>query len=213
MPGPLSVRPRRTKGSWIPRLAGVAVVVVLAGTGLTVYLVSARQPAPVRRHHHAELSAKVLRMQTVGIIDFGPDDDHDQFGHDADDHPLMLRPTPQGPAFVAIPAAELAAGVPLWTADQMADGSEIFIYAATGQCLSAAPEPDRIRLAHCDLSLRQRWRPVDSATSLGQEFAKYANAKTGRCLTAPAKGPGLAMLRMCGPPRLKTQEIAFWWNA
>ena len=112
---------------------------------------------------------------------------------------------------MAIPAAELAAGVPVWTADQMADGNEIFIYAATGQCLTAG-HGGRLRLAHCDLTLSQRWRPLDTATSLGQTFAKYASAQTGRCLTAPAKKAGVATLQVCGPARLKTQEIAFWWN-
>jgi hypothetical protein len=185
---------------------------VLAVGGLIGYLASAHNAAAPQRHHrHAVLSSKVLKVQTVGIIDFGPDDDHDAFAHDADDHPLMLRPTRAGVSFVAIPAAELAAGVPVWTADQMADGNEIFIYTATGQCLTAG-HGGRLALAHCDLSLSQRWRSLDAATSLGQTFAKYASAQTGRCLTAPAKKAGLATLEVCGPARLKTQEIAFWWN-
>jgi hypothetical protein len=212
MPGPLSARPHRAKGSWIPRLAGVGVVVVLAVGGLIGYLVTAHHVAP-RRHHHAVLSSRVLKVQTVGIIDFGPDDDRDAFRHDADDHPLMLRPGRSGLSFVAIPVSALTAGVPIWTANQMADGNEIFIDTATGQCLSAANRPDGLRLAHCDLDLSQRWRPVDPATSLGQAFAKYANAKTGRCLTAPPKKPGPATLQPCGAARLRTQEIAFWWNA
>jgi len=211
MPGPLSARPHRTKGSWVPRLAGVGVIVVLAAGGLIAYLATADHAAPPHRHHHAVLSSKVLKVQTVGIIDFGPDDDHDPFAHDADDHPLMLRPTRAGITFEAIPASVLASGVPVWTADQMADGSEIFIYTPTGQCLTA--HHGGLRLSHCDLSLSQRWRPLDEATSLGQTFAKYASAQTGRCLTAPAKDPGLATLADCGPARLKTQEIAFWWNA
>lgn len=212
MPGPLSARPHRTRGSWVPRLAGVGVIVVLAAGGLTVYLASAPHTAVRPRHRHAVLSSKVLKVQTVGIIDFGPDDDRDPFEHDADDHPLMLHPTREGLSFVTIPDTELAAGVPVWTADQMVDGSEIFIYTATGQCLTAH-RADGLRLSHCDLSLSQRWRPLDAAVSLGQTFAKYASAQTGRCLTAPEKKPGSAMLEKCGPARLKTQEIAFWWNA
>ncbi|HUZ53291.1 MAG TPA: hypothetical protein VMU94_12290 [Streptosporangiaceae bacterium] len=212
MPGPLSARPHRTEGSWVPRLAGVGVIGVLAAGGLIGYLASAHHAAVPPRHRPTVLSSKVLKIQTVGIIDFGPDDDRDPFAHDADDHPLMLHPTRQGLSFVAIPVAELAAGVPVWTADQMADGSEIFIYTATGQCLTAH-RAGRLRLSHCDLSLRQRWRPFDGATSLGQTFAKYASAQTGRCLTAPAKKPGPATLEKCGLARLKTQEIAFWWNA
>ena len=213
MPGPLSARPHRTEGSWVPRLVGVGVIVVLAAGGLAVYLASAHHPAAEPpRHRHAVLSSKVLKVETVGIIDFGPDDDRDPFAHDADDHPLMLQPTRAGVSFVAIPPAELAAGMPVWTADQMADGSEIFIYTTTGQCLTAR-HGDRLRLSHCDLSLSQRWRPLDGATSLGQTFAKYASAQTGRCLTAPQKHPGPATMEACGPARLRTQEIAFWWNA
>jgi hypothetical protein len=210
MPGPLSARPHRTEGSWVPRLVGVGVIVVLAAGGLTAYLATATHATPPHRHHHAVLSSKVLKVQTVGIIDFGPDNDRDPFANDADDHPLMLRPTRAGMSFVAIPASVLASGVPVWTADQMAGGSQIFIYTPTGQCLTA--HHGGLRLAHCDLSLSQRWRPLDEAISLGQAFAKYASAQTGRCLTAPAKDPGLATLAGCGP-RLKTQEIAFWWNA
>src|SRR5215470_7555039 len=136
MPGPLTARPHRSKGSWIPRLTGVGVVAVVAVGGLVAYLTSAHNVTHHRHHHHrrAVLSSKVLRMETVGIIDFGPDDDRDPFAHDADDHPLMLQPGHGGLQFAAIPVAELAAGIPVWTADHMSDGSDIFIDTATGQC-------------------------------------------------------------------------------
>jgi len=212
MPGPRSARPHRSKGSWIPRLAGVGVVVLLAVGGLVGYLLSTHHVAP-RKHRHTILSSKVLKKETVGIIAFGSDDDRDAFAHDDDDHPLMLQPSQGRLEFVAIPVSELAAGVPVWTANQMSDGSDIFIYTAAGQCLSATSRPGELRLAHCNLGLTQRWRPVDAATALGQAFAKYANAKSGLCLTAPRKHPGPATLQQCGPPRMNTQEIAFWWNA
>jgi len=224
MPGPLSVRPHRTKGSWIPRLAGVGLVVVLAAAVLAVYLsavhhAAAHAKAAPPTHSHPALSAKVLKAQTVGLIDFGPDDDGDAFGNDPDDHPLKLQPAGAGLDFVPIPASELAAGVPLWTADEMADGTDIFIYNPTGQCLSAAPGARALRLVHCDLQPRQRWRPVHPLTELGQPFAAYANAQTGGCMTAatvPGHGtpkPGPALLQACGPARTKSQEIAFWWSA
>jgi hypothetical protein len=95
----------------------------------------------------------------------------------------------------------------------MADGSDIFIHTASGQCLSAGLARSSVRLSRCDLSLAQRWRPVDAADALGQSFAKYANAKNGLCLTAPRRKPGPARLARCGRPGLKTQEIAFWWIA
>lgn len=219
MPGPLSMRPHRTKGSWIPRLAGVGVVVVLTGGGLAAYLGSAHQAAPAH-HRHAALSARVLKAQTVGLIGFGPDDDRDQFANDPDDHPLKLQPVSGGLAFVTISSAELAAGVPMWTANQMADGSDIFIYVPTGKCLNAAHDTGAVTLAHCTLKLSQRWRPLHARTELGQAFAAYANEMTGDCLTAPAPNPGRgpanpgpATLTRCGPARDKTQEIAFWWSA
>jgi hypothetical protein len=224
MPGPLSVRPHRTKGSWIPRLAGVGLVVVLAAGALAFYLSSVHhaaghaKAAPPPRTHPT-LSTKVLRAQTVGLINFGPDDDADAFLNDADDHPLKLQPAGSALDFVPIPASELIAGVPLWTADQMADGTVIFIYNPTGQCLSAAASGHALLLVHCDLQLRQRWRPVHPMTELGQPFAAYANAQTGGCMTAatmpgPATPkPGPATLEACGPARTKPQEIAFWWSA
>jgi hypothetical protein len=212
MPGPLGARTHRSRGSWIPRLAGISVVVVLAGGGLAGYLASRHSPVP-HMHHHAVLSTRVLTRQTVGIIDFGPEDDGDQVEHTAEDKPLMLQPVRGSLNFVPIPVAELKDGVPVWTADQMADHSEIFIYTATGDCLSAGPGQDQLRLAHCSLGDLQRWRPVDAASTLGQAIAKYQNARTGRCLTAPPKGPGPATLQQCGTPRQRTQEIAFWWGA
>lgn len=199
--------PRRTRGSWIPRVTGMGVVVLLAGGGLAGYLGS-QHPA---RHHHsaAGLSAKVLRVQIIGLIDYGPDDDGDRSAHDPDDHPLMLRMTGAGLAFVSIPRSELIAGVPLWTADQMADGSEIFIYIPDGRCLTVARH--NLALAHCDLGPSQRWHAEHRRTVAGQQIAQFASA-TGDCLSA-GPHPGPAILARCGPLRTKRQEIAFWWSA
>jgi len=210
MAGRRNARPYRTKGSWVPRLAGVGAVTVLALAGLVVYLATThhQHQASQERNGRAVLSTRVLKAQNVGIVDFGPED-----------HPLMLLPRGGRVRFVAIPASGLAAptsggaGVPAWTDNQMADGSDIFIYTATGECLSAGQASAVVRLAHCDLSPAQRWRPTDAATAQGQAIAKYANAKTGLCLTAPRKMPGPARQAKCGPPGQKTQEIAFWWTA
>jgi hypothetical protein len=214
MPGRLKAPPHRSQGSWIPRLTGLGVVGVLAIGGLVAYLVSAHHVAQHKHHHRrAVLSAKVVKKETVGIIDFGPDNDRDAFRGDKDDHPLMLQPRGGGLEFVRIPVAELTAGMPVWTADHMSDGSDIFIYTATGQCLSASARGDKIVLAHCDLGTSQRWRPVDSASALGQAYAKYASARSGLCLTAPRARQGPATLRKCGSAKGKAQQIAFWWNA
>jgi hypothetical protein len=221
MPGRRGARPYRAKGSSIPRLAGVGVVLLLAVGGLVAYLASTRHsqaggPTP---HEHTPLSSRVLKVQNVGIVDFGPADDGDSFVGTQDDHPLMLLWQAGRARFVVIPPSALAAptsggaGVPAWTDNQMADGSHIFIYTATGLCLSAGRNPTAVRLARCDLSPAQRWRPIDGSDALGQAFAKYANAMTGGCLTAPATNAGPARLTQCGPARMPNQEIAFWWVA
>jgi hypothetical protein len=219
MSGSWTTRPHRARGSWLPRLAGLGVVVVLAAGSLAVYL-GAHHPVPLRMHphQHAALSSKVVKAQTVGVIDFGPDDDGDAFQDDPDDHPLMLLPTRRGLWFVTISRAELHDGTPLWTANQMADGSEIFIYEPNGKCLSSA-SPGQVALARCDLSRSQRWRPLNAATTLGQAVSAYASTETGQCLTAPPApaenhpaDPGPASVAPCGRARDKTQEIAFWWG-
>jgi hypothetical protein len=218
MSGPLSISPHRTKGSWIPRLTGAGAVVVLAAGGLTAYL-STHHQATVHSRHPV-LSSKVLSAQTVGLIDFGPDDDGNRFQNDRDDHPLMLKPTRAGLYFVTISAAQRHDGTPLWTANQMADGTEIFIYVPTGQCLTAVSGSGSVQLAHCDLQASQRWRAVNAMTELGQPFAAYSSELTGNCLTAPPApsghepaNPGPAKMAPCGQPRDKSQEIAFWWSA
>jgi hypothetical protein len=221
MPGRRSARPYRTKGSSVPRIAGVGAVAVLALAGLVIYLATTHdhhQRGSSRKGHTVQ-SARVLKAQNVGIVNFGPADDGDAFVGSKEDHPLMLLPQASRVRFVAIPASWLAApasgggGAPAWTDNEMADGTNIFIYTATGRCLSAGVAAGSVRLSRCDLSLAQRWKPLDAADALGQSFAKYANAKTGLCLTAPRKNPGPAKLAKCGRPNDKTQEIAFWWTA
>jgi hypothetical protein len=212
MPGPHALPPQHTKGSWTPRLAGVAVVVVLAGGVLGVYLSAAHAQHPVTRTRRPPPPAgKVVSMQTIGVIDFGPDDDGEPWQNNPADHPLMLRVKGTSIEFAKIPRRELSAGPPEWTADQMTDGSEIFIYVPTDKCLTPLGA-HRLRLTHCDLELAQRWKVLHSQIVVGQAIAQYANAQTGGCLTAP-RGPGRALLERCGPARTKAQEIAFWWSA
>jgi hypothetical protein len=188
----------------------MGAIVLLAGGGLAIYLGTQHKPS-LTHPIAAPLSAKVLRVQTIGLIDFGPDDDGDPPTNDADDHPLMLRLTRHGLQFVAIPKAEFAAGVPLWTADQMADGTEIFIYIPSGRCLTETRQGTGLELERCDLAAHQRWRAVRAATVLGQPIAQFASA-AGTCLTGGPR-PGPARLTACGRARTKSQEIAFWWSA
>ncbi len=226
MPGSLSMRSRRAEGSWVPRLVGVGVVGVIAAGGLVYLGVANHQHATSHLPHsaseHPTPSARVVAQQTVGLIDFGPYDDGDPIAGDTDDHPLMLVPA-KGDLlrFVAIPPSMITNGQPQWTADQMADGTEIFIFNPTGRCLAAPPHAGRAELARCTAGRGERWRPVHQATFSGQPFAAYANVQTGDCLTAPAQPtkeglparPGPATLAACGPARTKSQEIAFWWTA
>lgn len=225
MPGSLSMRSRRAEGSWVPRLVGVGIIGVIAVGGVVYLGVTKQQPAASHRargaSRHPTLSARVVAQQTVGLINFGPYDDHDGITNDRDDHPLMLQ-SAKGDLlrFAVIPLSMLANGQPQWTADQMADGTEIFIYNPTGKCLAAAPHAGQADLARCTAVRGERWRPVHLATYAGQPFAAYANAQTGECLTAPVQGtkrdpparPGPATLTACGPARTKSQEIAFWWS-
>lgn len=216
MPGLLATSPHRTKGSWTPRLAGIGVIVVLAGGVLAVYLGTARGQAPGAAPHHRSppLAFKVASVQTVGLIDFGVYDDGDAWQNDADDHPMMLLKKGSTINFVRIPQPEVVSGTPEWTADQLAHGGYIFIYVPTGQCLTAV-SGGRLSLSHCDLATNQRWRELSSEVVLTEPIAQYANVSTGHCLTAPRK-TAPARLTTCAKPhtkRFKTQEIAFWWSA
>lgn len=214
MPGPYTALPHRAKGSWTPRLAGVAVVVVVVGGVLAVYLRTSGSkgaPSVLPRHHASSPAVKVASVQTVGLIDFGPYDDRDAWQSDPEDHPMMLIRRGAMVDFVRVPASQISSSTPEWTADQLTDGGDIFIYIPSGQCLTST-QTGQLRLTHCDLGIAQRWRPVHSVVVLGEPIAQYANAATGGCLTA-GRGPGHARLTSCGPPRTKDQEIAFWWSA
>jgi hypothetical protein len=192
--------------------------VVLAGGVLAIYLATARQqapaPTPKTSHHHAQ-KLRVVKVQTIGVIDFGPDDNGDPGNTgqgNSSGHPLMLMPKGHSIDFVAIPRAELVSGKPVWTANQLSDNSEIFIYVPTGKCL-VGTSADQLMLSQCDLALNQRWRPVHQRVMQGQVIAQFQNAMSNDCLTAPQNIPGVASTATCGQTGTKTQEIAFWWSA
>ncbi len=230
MPDQFSGSARRASGSWAPRLTGVGVAVLLAGAVLGGYLAStplghqARTPATPRTPAAGRRSAtptpsapQVTKVESVGLVDFGPADDGDGWQRDRDDHPLMLRPLGSGLAFVVIPGDQLAAGPREWTVNELADGSDIFIDISTGDCLTAA-SGTRLILAPCDLSASQRWRPVQQRSIAGQSVAGYASVSTGRCLAAggPASSTATsepAVLAGCGPAGTRSQELVLWWSA
>jgi len=214
MPGPRTTPSHRAKGSWTPRLVGVAVVVVLAGGVLAIYLATSGQQSPPptsKPTHHSGPALKVVKVQTIGVIDFGPDDNGDPSPGHLSGHPLMLLPHDHEIDFVPIPKADVISGNAVWTANQMSDNSEIFIYVPNGKCLAGTPG-GQLKLKHCNLSPDQRWLPVHQMIMQGQTIAQYKNAKTGGCLTAPEQ-PGRATTTACGPAHSKTQEIALWWSA
>ncbi len=190
----------------------MAVILVIAGSVLGLYLSTARahhQGSLGHGHKTPALSGKVVSVQTVGVIDFGPDDNGAPVKNNTD-RPLMLLQNGTSVDFIFVPDSELRSGTPQWTADQMSDGSEIFIYVPTGKCLS--PDGSQLQLSRCNLGLAQRWRARNTQMLSGQQVAQYTNAETGACLTAPVE-PGPAKVAPCGKPRTKTQEIALWWSA
>lgn len=193
---------------------------VLAGGALAFYLASVHSRAPVvAPTHHAmpPLASKVASVQTVGLVGFGVYDDGDPWQNDSDDHPLILLGHGSMINFVRIPQRQIVSGTPEWTADQLTDGGDTFIYVPTGQCLTASGGGE-LSLSRCDLATDQRWREVDSEVIRTEPIAQYANVSTGRCLTAP-RNPGPALMTTCASPhtphtkRFKSQEIAFWWSA
>src|SRR5258708_14097146 len=99
--------PYRTKGSWVPRLAGVGAVTVLALAGLVVYLATThhQHQATQKRNGRVALSFRVLKAQNVGIVDFGPADDGDAFVGSEEDHPLMLLPQARRARYAPTPQA------------------------------------------------------------------------------------------------------------
>jgi hypothetical protein len=208
MPGQRSRGARRARGSWLPRLAGMGLVAVLAAGGVIGYLAAA-SPAG---HRPAALPTRMLGQQTVGLVAAGP------AGSGAAG-PQSLLASRAGLAFSPVPRSRLVTGLPEWTADQMAGGTYIFIYGPNEQCLSAAAAP-RLTLAPCDQGASQRWRPVHPAvTADGHAYRQFASLGGGRCIAVggprPAAGPGehTAALAGCAGDGPWRQLISFWWGA
>ncbi|HEY2508965.1 MAG TPA: RICIN domain-containing protein [Streptosporangiaceae bacterium] len=205
----MSPGPRRTSGSsrrasWLPRLVGLAVVVVLAGGGVLAYVVGVR---PHIEHRTPPLPTTVISAETVGLVAQTPGSAQ-----------LLQLLNPAGkPGFTPLSTAQAEQGSGQWTANQMAGGTYIFIFLPSGQCLTAAGPARRptLGLAHCVLTAPQRWRRTNSARlSDGHAFYQYASLSDGECLTQPGTQPGgryLASLSTCSAPADATQLIAFWW--
>jgi len=212
MPGQRRSAGSRSRGSWLPRLAGFGAIVVLAGGGTAAYLIAFH---PAKPHHTVVLPRKVLGYQTVGIIGVPAE------GGSASGKLVQLLSPEQGPTFTPVMPSEQVTGMPEWTADQMAGGTFIFIYLPTGsQCL-ASTGPARqpvVAVEHCDLGRpQQRWRRLSgSLKSNGHAFYQFENAASEKCLTQEPASGGLSVgvgLETCDPSRPMTQMLAFWWSS
>jgi hypothetical protein len=210
MPGQRRSPRARANGSWLPRLAGLSAVVVLAAGAVTGYLIAFH---PGAAHHPPPLPTQVVSDQTVGLV----------VGHtkpgSAAGQLLQLVSSHGTPVFSPVSPAELVQGSPEWTADLMTGDTYIFIYLPTGQCLAATGPASRrtLALAHCDLNANQRWRRTQQAvTSEAHAFFQYANFADADCLTQRGELSGTvfgAALATCSPTAPASQLVAFWWSA
>jgi hypothetical protein len=210
MPGQRHSAGPRSRGSWLARLTGVSVVLLLAAGGVAVYLVELH---PAAARPATSLPTQVLSRQTVGLI--AQRAQQPSSGGD-----LLQLLGPQGTLqFSPVARAQEQAGSPQWTANLMAGNTYIFIFLPSGECLAAAgpARQPKLALKHCDLTAGQRWRRVRQAVvSQGHEYYQYANLGDGACL---AEAGGLAgpvygaALETCSPSAPADQLIAFWWSS
>lgn len=207
MPGRRSAVGPRARGSWLPRLAGIGVVVVLAAGGVAVYLITMH---PLGEHRKAPMPTTVVSYQTVGLL--AQDAQPGSAGR-----LLKLGGPAAGPQFIPVSPAEQLSGSGQWTADLMAGNSYIFIFLPDGNCLSAigpAGQP-KLALRRCNLQASQRWRRIGPAVQAqGHDFYQYANLGYSACLTETSELPGPvwgAGLSPCAPSAPTNQLIAFWW--
>jgi hypothetical protein len=198
MPGKRNAR-SRVRGSWAARLIGVGLAIVLAGAGVTLYLVYGNQAG-----HATALPTRVLGTQAIGLVNPGPPP---QAGASA--APQAFLASRSDLSFV--PAGQGAAD---WTADQMAGGTYIFIYLPNGLCL--ASRGSAVGLARCNLGAAgQRWVRQRLASQGGVNYWQLRNLSDGRCLTAPAgsgaaqPGPSTARLEPCQAHPGWIQLVAF----
>jgi hypothetical protein len=209
MPGQRHTARPRTRGSWLPRLAGLGVIVVLAAGGVAAY-VAGFHPAASKRP--APLPTRVASTLTVGLMAEPP-----SAGGSAALEQLLS--PQQRPAFSPVGINQQQQGQPEWIADVMTGGGYIFIYLPTSQCLASGGPRARPRLTaeRCDLSPAQRWRRLGAGVLVdGHDFYQFADMSSGKCITqgSGSAAQGLpAGLSACDPARPASQLLAFWWSA
>ncbi len=208
MPGQRRTVGGRSRGSWLARLAGIGVIVVLAGGAVAGYLVTLHPLGA----HATTLSTRVVSAQTVGLVA-----ESDQRG--SPDQLLQLLGRRGTPKFSPVSQAEQLSGTGEWTADLMSGGSYIFIFLPSDDCLAATSSAagTKLVLQHCDLQASQRWRRLGPVTlGQGHSFYRYANTADQSCLTEGAELPGsvwAAGLSRCATAAATSQFVAFWWAA
>ena len=208
MPGQRRTPGPATRGSWLPRLAGLSAIVVLVGAGTAVYLLEFH-PAPAQAQHPAALPTTVASTQTVGLVAMSA-----QRGETG--HLVQLLGSGASLVFSPVGASEAVDGHPEWIADQMSDGSYIFIFLPTSDCLAAAGPSGRLVLEsqRCNLSLQQRWREEGRPTvKTGHDFYEFASAANGKCIMQDSAVPTGPSLGGCDPAQPASELLAFWWSA
>lgn len=203
MPRQVSTSSGRTRGSWTPRLAGISAAVLVASGAVAAYLITS--PAHAARRTE-QLPTRVASVQTVGIV-------AQPNGRDR-----LLHRSVDGLRWGAMPpAADRPQGDPQWTADTMAGGTLVFIYAPDGQCMAAVRRRHHVVVAlrRCDLGADQRWERLGGTTASQRSNGQYRNLASGRCLMAGGSGqPGSpAVLDPCASTAPGSQLISFWWGA
>jgi hypothetical protein len=202
--------PSARRASWLPRLAGIGIVLLLAGGGVTGYLV-ALHPAAARTS--PPLSSKVTSRQAVGLVvkDSLPGSRAGQL--------LQLAGQQGNPEFLPVSRAQAEEGSAEWTADLMAGNSYIFIFVSTGDCLTAVGPAisAKLTLSHCDLAATQRWRRTTAAIKIdGHDFYQYSSLAYGRCVTQSSVAAGSefsATMAPCSASSPEDQLVAFWWSS
>jgi hypothetical protein len=210
MPGQRHTARSRTRGSWLPRLAGLGVIVLLAAGGAVTYIVEFH---PGQARHPAPLPSRVASTQTIGLV-------AEPGLRSGSDGTLIQLLSPQhSPAFAPVGISQQQDGQPEWIADLMTGGGYIFIYLPTSECLASAGTGARARLTvqRCDLGTEQRWRQLGAGVEQGgHDFYQFANLASGKCIaqlgaaTSQGRAAGLSA---CDSAQPASQLLAFWWTA
>lgn len=204
MPGQRSTVGRRARGSWLARLAGIGLIVVLAAGGVTAYLITLH---PFGGGSGKALPTRVVSYQIVGLL-------AENSQKTASNQLVELLSRHGSPRFSPVSQTGQQASYGQWTADLMVGNSYIFILVGTDDCLGVTGSADhaRVVLQHCDLQANQRWRRVGQRTVAGgRSFYAYANTADGSCLTEGSELPGpvwAAGLSACSPTAA-SQLLAF----